>query len=161
MIKTWIQKSLKKLSLIWTVSSLFATYPVVLVNSKDPEQTTLSSFSVWFLIFYVFLQMNDAEQASTVVFVSLDGLVVSVINSGYQEVALLSVSSQPAVWEVEVNNRWKILNVELQTWLEDQWRNKQGQTNLQEQFEVGYIILNLFSCEITCTWLGCLLFINT
>ena len=105
--------------------------------------------------------MNDAEQASTVVFVSLDGLVVSVINSGYQEVALLSVSSQPAVWEVEVNNRWKILNVELQTWLEDQWRNKQGQTNLQEQFEVGYIVLNLFSCEITCTWLGCLLLINT
>ena len=81
--------------------------------------------------------MNDAEQANNVVFVSLDGLVVSVINSGYQEVALLSVSSVPAVWEVEVNNRWKILNVELQTWLEDQWRNKQGQTNLQEQFEVG------------------------
>ena len=87
--------------------------------------------------------MNDAEQASTVVFVSLDGLVVSVINSNYQEVALLSVSSVPAVWEVEVNNRWKILNVELQTWLEDQWRNKQGQTNLQEQFEVSYFpVLN-------------------
>ena len=83
--------------------------------------------------------MNDAEQANNVVFVSLDGLVVSVINSSYQEVALLSVSSVPAVWEVEVNNRWKILNVELQTWLEDQWRNKQGQTNLQEQFEVGII----------------------
>ena len=85
--------------------------------------------------------MNDAEQASNVVFVSLDGLVVSVINSHYQEVALLSVSSVPAVWEVEVNNRWKILNVELQTWLEDQWKNKQGQTNLQEQFEVGYLSL--------------------
>ena len=84
----------------------------------------------------IYFQMNDAEQASTVVFVSLDGLVMSVINSAYQEVALLSVSSVPAVWEVEVNNRWKILNVELQTWLEDQWRNKQGQTNLQEQFEV-------------------------
>ena len=84
--------------------------------------------------------MNDAEQASTVVFVSLDGLFVSVINSNYQEVALLSVSSVPAVWEVEVNNRWKILNVELQTWLEDQWRNKQGQTNLQEQFEVGSLL---------------------
>lgn len=82
--------------------------------------------------------MNEVEQASNVVFISLDGLVVSVINSHYQEVALLSVSSVPAVWEVEVNNKWKILNVELQTWLEDQWKNKQGQANLQEQFEVTY-----------------------
>lgn len=80
--------------------------------------------------------MNEAEQAHTVVFVSLDGLCVSMMNRSYEEVALLTLTSQPATWEVEVNNRWKMLNVELQTWLEDQWRNRQAHASLQEQFEV-------------------------
>ena len=80
--------------------------------------------------------MNEAEQATNVLFVSLDGLQVSVINRKYEEMALLTMSSPPAVWEVEVNDRWKMLNVELQTWLEDQWRNKQLHASLQQQFEV-------------------------
>jgi hypothetical protein len=80
--------------------------------------------------------MNEAEQASSVLFVSLDGISVSMINKQYEEVALLSLSSIPATWEVEVNNRWKMLNVELQTWLEDQWKNRQTHASLQEQFEV-------------------------
>ncbi|KAK3591108.1 hypothetical protein CHS0354_035920 [Potamilus streckersoni] len=81
-------------------------------------------------------KMNEAEQATLVSFVSLDGLTVSVINGAYEEVALLSMTSMPAAWEVEVNNRWKLLNIELQTWLEDQWRNLQTKTSLQGQVEV-------------------------
>ncbi|XP_053396044.1 intermembrane lipid transfer protein VPS13A-like isoform X3 [Mercenaria mercenaria] len=81
------------------------------------------------------IKMNEAEQASSVLFVSLDGICVSMINKAYEEVALLTLSSIPATWEVEVNNRWKMLNVELQTWLEDQWKNKQAHASLQEQFE--------------------------
>jgi hypothetical protein len=80
--------------------------------------------------------MNEAEQAHFVMFLSLDGVSVSMMNRNYEEVALLSVTSPPATWEVEVNNRWKILNVELQTWLEDQWRNQQSHASLQQQFEV-------------------------
>ena len=80
--------------------------------------------------------MNEAEQAKMCVFVSLDGVAMSVMNRGCQEVALLTVSSTPAVWEVEVNTRWKMLNVELQTWLEDQFQNRQAHASLQEQFEV-------------------------
>ncbi|KAL3882618.1 hypothetical protein ACJMK2_028943 [Sinanodonta woodiana] len=83
------------------------------------------------------MKMNEAEQATLVSFVSLDGLTVSVINGAYEEVALLSMTSMPAAWEVEVNNRWKLLNIELQTWLEDQWRNLQTKTSLQEQVEVN------------------------
>ena len=41
-------------------------------------------------------------------------------------------------YQVEVSGRWKLLNVELQTWLEDQWRNRQKHASLQQQFEVGY-----------------------
>ena len=37
-------------------------------------------------------------------FASLRGLSVSVINAGYQEVALLTVSCSPAVWEVHTDN---------------------------------------------------------
>ena len=83
-------------------------------------------------------QMNEAEQAHMVLFVSLDGVCISMMNRAYEEVALLSLTSQPATWEVEVNDRWKMLNVELQTWLEDQWRNKQAHASLQQQFEVQY-----------------------
>ncbi|XP_052241928.1 intermembrane lipid transfer protein VPS13A-like isoform X2 [Dreissena polymorpha] len=80
-------------------------------------------------------KMNEAEQAHFVMFLSLDGVCVSMMNRNYEEVALLSVTSPPATWEVEVNTRWKILNVELQTWLEDQWRNQQSHASLQQQFE--------------------------
>ncbi|WAR06888.1 VP13A-like protein [Mya arenaria] len=87
-------------------------------------------------------QMNEAEQANLVVFISLDGVCVSVINKAYEEVALLSISSPPATWEVEVN-RWKMLNVELQTWLEDQWRNQQQHASLQEQFEADLVKMQM------------------
>ncbi|KAL4233205.1 hypothetical protein ACF0H5_007889 [Mactra antiquata] len=80
-------------------------------------------------------RMNEVEQANRVIFTSLDGICVSMMNRAYEEVALLSLTSPPATWEVEVNNRWKMLNVELQTWLEDQYKNKQSHASLQEQFE--------------------------
>lgn len=83
------------------------------------------------------LQLNEGEQSSICAFVSMEGLSVSVINQMYHEVALLSVASSPSMWEVEVNNRWKILNVELATWLEDQWKSEQDHANLHDQIEVG------------------------
>lgn len=81
--------------------------------------------------------MNEVEQATKVVFMSLDGICVSMMNQAYEEVALLSLTSPPATWEVEVNSRWKMLNVELQTWLEDQYKNRQSHASLQQQFEVN------------------------
>ena len=80
--------------------------------------------------------MNEGELTSVAAFLSLDGLMVSVINAAYQEVALLGVCSTPALWEVEVNARWKILGIELAAWLEDHWQNEKLKASLHDQIEV-------------------------
>ncbi|XP_055887721.1 intermembrane lipid transfer protein VPS13A-like isoform X3 [Biomphalaria glabrata] len=81
------------------------------------------------------LQVNEGENADLAIFASLEGISISVINSLYQEVALLSVTSCPAVWEVEVKEKWRSLNVELATWLEDQWRGEVVEASLHDQIE--------------------------
>ncbi|XP_048240040.1 vacuolar protein sorting-associated protein 13A-like isoform X2 [Haliotis rufescens] len=89
------------------------------------------------------IQLNEGEQSSICAFVSMEGLSVSVINQMYHEVALLSVVSSPSMWEVEVNNRWKILNVELATWLEDQWKSEQDHANLHDQIEADLVKMQM------------------
>lgn len=80
--------------------------------------------------------MNEGESTSFAVFLSLDGILVSVINSAYKEVALFGICSTPSIWEVEVNGRWKVLDMALAAWLEDQWQNQKLKASLQEQIEV-------------------------
>lgn len=81
--------------------------------------------------------MNQAEQTNYSVVLSLDSMIVSVVNTAYKELMVLSISNCPAIWEVEVNNKWKLLNIELQTWLEEKWKNNLVQVNLYEQIEVS------------------------
>ena len=69
-------------------------------------------------------------------FMSMEGANLSVINDAYEEVALLSVACAPAVWEVEVKGKWRSLNMELSTWLEDQWRGELTTANLNGRIEV-------------------------
>ena len=95
--------------------------------------------------------MNEGELTTVAAFVSLDGLLVSVINSAYQEVALLGVCSTPALWEVEVNARWKILGIELAAWLEDHWKHEKTKASLHDQIEVGVWVL----CVCVCVWVVC------
>ncbi|KAK7492082.1 hypothetical protein BaRGS_00016746 [Batillaria attramentaria] len=47
-------------------------------------------------------RVNEGELTSLAAFLSLNGVLVSVINAAYQEVALLGVCSTPALWEVEI-----------------------------------------------------------
>ncbi|XP_029655483.2 vacuolar protein sorting-associated protein 13A [Octopus sinensis] len=82
--------------------------------------------------------MSQAEQTNYAVVLSLDSVLLSVVNTAYKEyreLMVVSVSNCPAIWEVEVNSKWKLLNVELQTWLEERWKNKSVQVNLYEQIE--------------------------
>lgn len=88
------------------------------------------------LNFLLYFQINEGEYVNLAVFTSLEGISVSVINSLYQEVALLSVASSPAVWEVEVKEKWRSLSLELATWLEDQWRGEVAEASLHDQIEV-------------------------
>ncbi|XP_076444664.1 LOW QUALITY PROTEIN: intermembrane lipid transfer protein VPS13A-like [Babylonia areolata] len=88
-------------------------------------------------------RVNEGELTNVASFVSLDGLTVSVVNAAYEEVAVLGVRSSPALWEVEVNGRWKILGVELATWLEDQWQNDRARASLQEQIEADLVKMEM------------------
>ncbi|BFZ09736.1 hypothetical protein BsWGS_12775 [Bradybaena similaris] len=97
------------------------------------------------------LQINEGENAQIAVFASLEGISVSVINSLYQEVALLSVASSPAVWEVEVKEKWRSLSLELTTWLEDQWRGEVAGAKLHDQIEA-----DLSKMQMTKPFMGAL-----
>ena len=53
--------------------------------------------------FHLFvLQMSEAEPSNMEVFISLSGIGVSLINALYEEVAFVTLTSSPAMWEVEV-----------------------------------------------------------
>lgn len=42
-----------------------------------------------------------------------------------------------SVWQVERSpGRWKTLNLEWSTWLEDSWRNNAGELTLEDTLEV-------------------------
>ena len=68
---------------------------------------------------------------------SLSGIGVSLANGLQQEVAYATLSSAPAIWEVEVKNKWKMLNMELASWLEEKWRNDVQRVYLDDFMEVG------------------------
>jgi vacuolar protein sorting-associated protein 13A/C len=80
--------------------------------------------------------MHDAENATFSLFVSLDGVGVSLMNSLNMEVSYISVYSAPTIWEVEVNHKWKMLNMELASWLEDRFSGGHQQASLQDYIEV-------------------------
>ncbi|XP_025099873.1 vacuolar protein sorting-associated protein 13A-like isoform X2 [Pomacea canaliculata] len=88
-------------------------------------------------------RVNEGESTSFAVFLSLDGILVSVINSAYKEVALFGICSTPSIWEVEVNGRWKVLDMALAAWLEDQWQNQKLKASLQEQIEADLIKMQM------------------
>nr|XP_034335213.1 vacuolar protein sorting-associated protein 13A isoform X3 [Crassostrea gigas] len=83
--------------------------------------------------------MYEGEHVTWFSLISLDGISLSVINEAYEEVALVSLSSLPASWEIEVKNRWKILeDITLVTWLEDKWKNGVDQASWDNRIEVDF-----------------------
>ena len=71
-----------------------------------------------------------------VLFLSLDGVSLSLINDRYMEVAYVSLNSAPAMWEVEVKHKWKTLNMELASWLEEQFYTEEPMAVLDDYIEV-------------------------
>ena len=82
-------------------------------------------------------EANAAEKAEYATFMSLTGIGVSLVNGLQQEVAFATLSSAPAIWEVEVKNKWKMLNMELASWLEEKWRNDVRRVFLDDFMEVS------------------------
>ena len=62
---------------------------------------------------------------------------LSLVNALYEEVAYISLYCPPARWEVETKpDRWKSLNVELSTVLEDRHRSGAVSVAIEESVEV-------------------------
>ncbi|XP_022100693.1 vacuolar protein sorting-associated protein 13A-like [Acanthaster planci] len=85
-------------------------------------------------------QANISELASLELFISLEGLGLSLINSKYEEVAYVSLYCPPARWEVETRpDKWKSLNIELSSILEDKYRIGAESVAIEEAVEADLI----------------------
>ncbi len=104
------------------------------------EENFLECVTIGILMFAFFFlilqQANAAEHTNTALFLSLGGIGVSLVNGLQQEVAYATLSSAPALWEVEIKNRWKMLNMELASWLEEKYRNDIQRVYLDDFMEV-------------------------
>ena len=97
---------------------------------------TMNSNGIHYDHYRYLFQANEAEHSNMALFTSLSGIGISLINQRYQEVAFFSLTSAPAMWEVEVKHKWKQLNIELASWLEEQWRNNETKANLEDYVQV-------------------------
>ncbi|EEC00485.1 vacuolar protein-sorting protein, putative, partial [Ixodes scapularis] len=87
----------------------------------------------------------DGEKAQLECFVSLHGVTMSLMNGALVEVALLSFSSSPALWEVKVNDAWKPLTLELASWLEYRWRSRHKSAELKDYVQARAHLSDIFS----------------
>lgn len=76
------------------------------------------------------------------------GISLSLINESHKEVTYVSLSHAPAVWEVEINHKWKILPLELSTWLEDKWKTDQSKAEMKDYVQVIYTDMQRLSYNI-------------
>ena len=91
----------------------------------------------------MFLQEIEVEQTQMEVFLSLNGMGVSLINGLAEEVAYVSLSAAPSMWEVEVKSKWKLLNMERASWLEEKWQQGEEQVAMD-----NFLQANLATMEM-------------
>ncbi|GAB6032241.1 hypothetical protein CHUAL_010881 [Chamberlinius hualienensis] len=68
---------------------------------------------------------------------SLNEIGVSLVNN-YKEIAYISLSSAPSVWDVEINHKWKTLPLELSAWLEIEWKKDQVKAEMTDYVQVDF-----------------------
>ncbi|KAF8773523.1 Vacuolar protein sorting-associated protein 13C like protein [Argiope bruennichi] len=78
----------------------------------------------------------DGERASLEFFLSLNGIGLSIVSDAHREIAYASLTSCPAIWEIEINHSWKLLTLELSAWLEDKWNSDVQKAQLKDYLQV-------------------------
>ncbi|XP_048577905.1 intermembrane lipid transfer protein VPS13A-like isoform X2 [Nematostella vectensis] len=82
---------------------------------------------------------SECEPIKMEVFVSLDGVGLSLVNNKPEEVSYITLSSSTSIWQVQKSpGRWKTLNLELSSWLEDAWKNGEEQISMDETALVDF-----------------------
>ena len=90
------------------------------------------------ILYHFSSKANISELANLELFISLEGVGLSLINSKYEEVAYVSLYCPPARWEVETRpDKWKSLNIELSSILEDKYRIGAESVAIEEAVEVS------------------------
>ncbi|XP_021923386.1 vacuolar protein sorting-associated protein 13A-like isoform X4 [Zootermopsis nevadensis] len=83
----------------------------------------------------------DAEKSNLEMFLSFSGIGVSLaLESNYcqKELAYISISDSSPVWEVMVAHRWKLLTLELASWIEDKWKQDQKKAQMKDYVHVDF-----------------------
>ncbi|XP_047103973.1 vacuolar protein sorting-associated protein 13A-like [Schistocerca piceifrons] len=83
----------------------------------------------------------EAEKSNLEMFVSITGLGISLgtdSNKHQKELAYLSITDSAALWEVIVANKWKILTLELASWIEDKWKHDLKTAQMKDYVHVDF-----------------------
>lgn len=80
------------------------------------------------------------EHCNAEFLVSLTGLGVSIFaaNNLKKEYIHLSLCDTPATWEVNVGHKWKILTLELASWIEDKYRLHNKKCQLKDYIHIDF-----------------------
>lgn len=97
------------------------------------------------------------EYCHTEWFLSLSGLGLSVFSerSSAKEHLYCGVSDCPAVWEVNIGHKWKILTLELASWIEDKYRLHYKKCQLKDYVHTDFekmFMLKPFFAELRRTY---------
>lgn len=97
------------------------------------------------------------EYCHTEWFVSLAGIGLSVFtdSSNGREHMYYSISDSPAVWEVNIGHKWKILTLELASWIEDKYRLHYKKCQLKDYVHTDFekmFMLKPFFAELRRTY---------
>nr|XP_018900199.1 PREDICTED: vacuolar protein sorting-associated protein 13A-like isoform X1 [Bemisia tabaci] len=83
----------------------------------------------------------DFEKSNMELFFSLKGIGISLIherNSRQQEVVYLNILDSAALWEVCVAHRWKLLTLELASWVEASWLSGSKKAQLKDYVQIDF-----------------------
>lgn len=64
-------------------------------------------------------------------------------NNKSRELAYISLTDSASIWEVSIAHSWKILPLELATWIEHQWRNGVKRAQLKDYVNVSIYLFSL------------------
>ncbi|RZF33558.1 hypothetical protein LSTR_LSTR008204 [Laodelphax striatellus] len=83
----------------------------------------------------------DAEKSNIEIFFALRGFGVSLTQDTkhrQKELLYASLTDSAAVWEVNVAHKWKLLTLELASWVEDRWRQDLKRAQMKDFVHVDF-----------------------
>lgn len=94
---------------------------------------------------------------------SLSGIGISIFNeTSNKELAYVSISDSPAIWEVNVGHKWKTLTLELASWIENKYKLHYKKCQLKDYIHIDFekmFMLKPFFAELRRSYNSALYFL--